>query len=201
MRATLSAVRGTEEVVTTLHYRMHTEGLSTPSPQSLADAIRDGALGPYRALFHSDWTINPVTVVDEIDPLAPNDPRSGWTAGPGGGGTKSSDADTLPTAVTTVVTLRSDKIGRRATGRMFVPGSIAEADVTGGVFVGAWQLMVQALLDGIPHQPDVTGGGTGTANWCVYSRTARAEGQTLYAFDIQSTVIRPQMRWLRSRQI
>lgn len=187
--------------VNTLHYRFHNAGLGNPDndPQSLADALEAALFLDFAALYIDDWTISPVVVIQEKDPLNPTEPRGEWTSGTASFGDMVASAD-LPRACTSVTTLRSNAIGRRSTGRLFLGGSTSESEQSEGQWQASALTRWQAFLDDIPREPDVaTGASESECHWVVYSPTNRAQSVTQYAFDIQSVQLRTAVHWLRSR--
>lgn len=203
-RVVMSAVHEAsgDTQVNVFHYRFHHEGIGPDSndPQSLADAIADDLFLPFAALYTDDWVIQKPVVVMERDPLAPDAPRSEWTAGAvsfGDGG----GSEDLPRALCAIATLRTDAIGRRSTGRKFLGGSRNEGEQANGLWQASALTMFQAYMDAVPRQPDISAPlSEDTATWCVYSRTARASNADNYAFDITDVQVRPQVHWLRSRR-
>lgn len=187
--------------VNTLHYRSHNVGLGPGDndPQSLADAIEDALFLKFAAFYSDDWTVQTPVVVQEKDPQNPFEPRGEWTSGAvsfGDGG----GAEDLPRAMCAIATLKSNAIGRRSTGRLFLGGSRNEGEQASGMWQASVLFIWQTFLDAIPRQPDVSPvGSESTMNWCVYSRTARAQNAGNYAFDIQNVILKPQVHWLRSR--
>lgn len=210
LRAALTAsypATGTLEV-NTLHYNLDFggspfEGDIHDPMQSLADTLRDDVRPHFAALYDSGWSIGPVVVYQERDPLHPAAARAEVQSGAAIAGTHAGLAGgtTLPPAMCAVATLKTSHIGRRNTGRMFLGGTLGEDQQDGGTW-GATQLgLWQALLDSIPHQPDVIEGpGPESCNWCVYSRTSRGQSVTPYADSITSTILRTRVHWLRSRE-
>jgi hypothetical protein len=202
VRVALSAKRGDNYVdVTTLHYSLDDGADFTHnSAQSLADTFRDNVLASYKALFTNNWTIQPVTVHDEKDPLHPDRLRSAWTSGAPVAGTRASSGDYLHPAVCGVATLRTDHIGRRYRGRMFMPGGLLEGDINDLAFNGSINGLWATFLAAIPRQPDIAPPlSNATAHWCVYSRTNRAAGVATYAEKITSVDLHTSIHWLRSR--
>jgi len=201
VRVIMRATRGAEQQVNTLHYRLHEVSVGESNDvQALADFFRDNVMTPFRLLYRPDWTIMPVVVQDELDPLAPNDPRSGWTSGTAAAGTATADADYLPDAVCVVGTLVTDLIGRRHRGRIFIGGSWGESDQSNGGWNAGAIARAKAYTDAIPREPDISGFSTATADWCVYSRTNRAQSIPSYSADITDVILHNPVRWLRSRQ-
>jgi hypothetical protein len=194
---------GPDKHVNVLHYDLDDgDPITIPNdPQALADAFRDDVVPTVQLLFDSGWTIWPIVVQEEKDPLHPLAPRSEWTSGSPVAGTRTGVGDILPTAACPVASLLTANIGRRARGRMFLLGPIAEGDQNAGT-IGSSQLVKwQNYLDAIPHQPDlVTGGSAATANWCVYSRANRAANQDPYAPHVANAVLHNAVHWLRSRK-
>ena len=188
--------------VNVFHYRFHHEGVGddTNDPQSLADAFADDVFLPFAALYTDDWTIEKPVVTQERDPLAPDAPRSEWTAGAvsfGDGG----GSEDLPRALCAIATLKTDAIGRRSTGRKFLGGSRNEGEQASGMWQASAMLLWQNYMDAIPRQPDISEPlSDDFAHWVVYSRTNRASNVETYAFDISSVVVHPQVHWLRSRR-
>lgn len=200
LRVVLRATRGSDQQVNTLHYRFNDNTGGANDPQSLADTIRAATFGPHKLLYRPDWTIQPVEVTEELDPLDPTAPRSGWLSGASGAGERGADSDYLPSACVLIASLASDLIGRRFRGRMFIGGSWGESDQDTGNWTPTAVARAKALTDAIPRQPDVSpAGSTSTANWCVYSRVARGSGATVYAADVQAVTLRTPVHWLRSR--
>lgn len=190
--------------VNVLHYDLQAGTLTNPDndPQQLADTFRDDVLPAFAALYDNVWTIDPVVVEEEKDPQNPTGARASWTSGTPADGTRAGGED-MPRAVCAVATLRTARIGRRFTGRMFLGGIHNNStDINGNQFGTAQLALYQALLDVIPHQPDIAGGvSDATANWCVYSRTQRAANLDPYAEHITGTQLRTAIHWLRSRQV
>jgi hypothetical protein len=143
----------------------------------------------------------PVTVVEEFDPQNVHAPRGSWTSGSAIPGTKSIiAADLHPSFTCMVVTLRSDHIGRRFTGRLFLGGDWMETDINGNTWNATPLTAATTWLATIPHAPDlVTGASASHAAWCVYSRTQRTESLDPYASAIQSATPRTLVHSLRSR--
>lgn len=202
-RVSLVATRPGNEVVNTLHYSLESSfGETAANMQSLADRLADDLLGPYKALFTTEWTIQPVTVMDEIDPQNPTASRQGKTAGSPGPGTITppGSASQAPLEECVVATVLTGLVGRRFRGRMFLPPIFTEDDTFDGILAASGVTKYEAFLSQIPLEPDiVTGGGTGTANWVVYSRTQRAADLDPYAPHVTGYLLRRQLRWLRSR--
>lgn len=188
--------------VNVLHYDLIDQDLQGANdPQSLADAFRDDVMPKVEALYVPAWSIQPVEVVMERDPLNPNAPRSAWTSGVVTAGTRVTSAQWLPAQCCAVASLRTANIGRRARGRMFLGGTLTEADMTDAAWDPTMTALWQALLDAIPRQPDISPPGSeSTANWCVYSRTQRAANLDPYAPHVQQVLLSNEVHWLRSRQ-
>jgi len=204
VRVVLEAMGGPLDHVNVLHYDLNDGSIPGESnnPQDLADRFRDNVIPAYGALFGAGYTIQPVLVQEEKDPLDPNAPRSEWTSGVAHPGTRTPTTDELPPACCVVVKLVSDSIGRRYTGRMFISGESHEGDQASGQWTQAWINSIAAFVNTIPHQPDIAGGaGTASAHWSVYSRTNRAQSQPHYMAHIQTYIIRTGVHWLRSRQV
>lgn len=202
-RASLVASDGINEVVNTLHYDLVGNALDdAPSLQNLADRLAAVLMGPWAALFHSEWTISPVTVMDEQDPQNLTAPRSGAISGTpttGTGGLVSTD-NTAPLEECVVATLHTALIGRRHRGRIFLPPIFDENATSAGLLASGKRSQYVTFLDAIPHEPDIiTGASTATAKWCVYSKTQRAANLDPYASAIVSYTLHDRLRWLRSR--
>jgi hypothetical protein len=203
VRVVLRAVGpGTATVVNTLHYSLNDEALNPANdPQTLADRFRDDVMGPFGAMFTDDWSVQPVEVIQEKDPLNPTAPRSEWGSGVATPGTRSVSSDLLPVAICMVATLKTANIGRRARGRMFIGGSFVEGDQDAGVWNTFPLTAAQTLLDAIPRQPDLAeGANSSTAYWCVYSRTQRAQNLNPYAPSVTDAILKTDVHWLRSRE-
>jgi hypothetical protein len=204
VRVVVSAKLGSDSQVNVLHYDLDdndTFGGAENDPQSLADFFRDNVIAPFRALYSSAWTIQPVIVEQEKDPLNPNAPRSAWTSGSATLGTSVAAGDALPRSCCTVTTLKTAHIGRRFTGRMFVSGIVNEAKQNNGLWDPSWITLVDAYVAAIPKEPDVGGPvSPATARWCVFSRTQRAQSLDPYASAVKSHFTHQEVHWLRSRQ-
>lgn len=192
------------ECVSVLHYDLDDGSLGeTPNdPQSLADTVRDDLATPWKAILPTTWTADPVVVYMEKDPQNPTGLREEWASSAIGVGVRSiSGQEFLPYGTCAVATLKSANIGRRHTGRMFIPIPLLEGDQSAGVLVAGIITAINTLLDAIPRQPDIAGGtSTATANWTVYSRTQRAADADPYASTITSTLLRTATHYLRSRE-
>jgi len=202
LRVTLEAKGGPLAHVTTLHYDLQDVGVSADAndPQSLADTFRDDVLDHYALMFTSFYTIQPVTVIMEKDPLNPTQTRDGWISGADRPGIRTVGTEGLPVQMCAVASLKTGHIGRRARGRSFLGGSLVEGDQDNGVWqsgiLGIWQ----AFLDSIPRQPDIAAPlSLSRANWCVYSRTQRAANLDPYAPAIEAVSLGTAVHWLRSR--
>lgn len=194
---------GADKHVNVLHYDLEDSavpGNAPNDPQQLADDFRDDVVPLVQLLFDSGWTIFPVVVQEELDPLNPTDPRSEWVSGSPVAGTRTGVGDILPTAACPVATYQTAHIGRRFRGRGFLLGPIAEGDQNAGT-IGSSQLVKwQNFLDAIPRQPDLATGVSGSvANWSVYSRTQRAANLDPYASPVTSAILHNSVHWLRSR--
>lgn len=202
VRVSLRATRGTQQQVNTFHYDLK-DFLANPAndPQSLADLFRDNVRPQWQAAYKSDWVIQPVEVVEEKDPLNPTAPRSAWSSGAPINGNRDAFAnDVTPSFQCAVVKLTTDHIGRRYTGRLFLGGSFLESDSDGDSWNASELTRLEARIAAIPLQPDIsTGVSDSTANWCVYSRTSRAQNIDPYAAHITGHNIRTLVHSLRSR--
>jgi hypothetical protein len=204
LRVVLQAQVGADSQVMVLHYDLQNATAGNDNdPQQLADDFRDDVVPAFAALYNSAWTIPPVLIEDEKDPLNPTDPRSSWSSGTTGAGTKTGTAtEQLPRACCAVATLKTDNIGRRHTGRIFLGGTTLEGDQNAGNWTGSGIVSLwDALLAAIPREPDIAAGvSDATAKWCVYSRTQRAANLDPYASAINAVVRRGPVHWLRSRE-
>lgn len=202
VRVALRATKGDAQEVTTLHYDLQDTVIGDNDPQSLADLFRDDVLPLWGARFFGDWTIQPVTVTEEIDPRSPLDPRSQWTSGSPFSGTQVNDTDILPPGSTCVVKLLTGHVGRRFRGRIFVPGVYKETTQAGGLWSTALKDSIDVLVDAIPREPDLAGPGvTASAHWCVYSRTQRAANLDPYASAVVSATVNPMVHFRRRRSL
>lgn len=203
VRVVIRATAAGDEVVNVWHYDL-VDVAANPAndPQALADAFRDDVVPHFKALFVSAWQIEPIEVTQEKDPQQPNAPRQQWVSGTPTAGTKVLGTQGVANAIAMVASLKTDHIGRRATGRKFVPGSYSEADVNGNNFETSAMDGVNFYLNAVPRQPDIQGGpSSSTANLVVYSRTNRAADIDPYASHVQSIILHQQIHWLRSREL
>lgn len=198
---------GPNHMVNVLHYDLQdatVPGTDNNDPQALADAFRDDVIPTVQANFDSGWTIQPVVVQQEKDPLNPDEVRDGWTSGSAVAGTRTGVGDILPIACCPVATLHTGHIGRRARGRIFLLGPLSEADQNAGTIGSSQLVRYQNFLDAIPRQPDIAPGGGVTdavANWVVYSRRQRGLNKPGYANAVTDVVLQNQVHFLRSRSI
>lgn len=204
VRVVMKAHAGTDVNVNVLHYDFQDDTVTggENSGQSLADYFRDNVKGSYAGLFSAGWTIDPVVVEQEIDPLDIHAPREAWQSGTASAGTRLPTTDNLPNAMCVLIPLKTDRRGRRYNGRMFVSGEPHEGDQVGGNWTSVWLNTVQAFVDTIPRQPDVSSGpSTSTARWSVFSRTQRLQNKDPYMTAVSSALVQPRVHWLRSRFI
>jgi len=194
---------GPDKHVNVLHYDLQDSavpGNDPNDPQLLADAFRDDVVPALAAQFDSGWTIFPVVVEEEKDPLDPTATRDAWTSGTDTAGTRTGVGEILPVACCPVASLHTAHIGRRQRGRIFVMGPIAEGDQSAGVINGTALTRIAVYLDAIPLQPDIVSGvSSSQANWCVYSRTQRAANLDPYASHVTSYSLGNAVHFLRSR--
>lgn len=191
--------------VMTFHYDLQdaSVGLDNNDPQDLADRFRDDLRADLIPWFHSNWTLQPVVVTQEIDPQNPTAPRMQWTSGSPAPGTGTSSSEDLPYGVCAMANLRTGLIGKRFNGRSFLMVPVNENSQHGGVWETAALSAWQTLYDAVPLEPDIApGGGTtdASANLCVYSRTARAANQDPYAAHVTSITVQSTTRYLRRRE-
>lgn len=203
VRVTLRAVAGSDQQVNTFHYDLQDATLDTPNdPQSLADFFRDNVLAGFKAFYSSAWTIDPVLVVEEIDPLNPHATRGSWTSGSAGAGTATPSSDLLPPQCNVLVALKTASLGRRFNGRMWLGGSRSEGEQVNGSWSSSFLTGCATYLATIPHQPDIASGiSASVADWVVYSRTQRAANQNPYAVKITSATARTLVHTLRTRAL
>lgn len=187
--------------VNTFHYDLDDSGgQGANDPQALADFFRDTVVPKYQALYNTSWTIAPVLVAQEKDPQNANAARKEWVSGAPVSGTKTAGSEPLALALCAVATLKTEHIGRRHTGRLFLGGSLHEDEIFGNAWQTNATVLWQNLLNVIPQQPDlVSGASAAVANWVVYSRTNRGEDIDPYASRVITPVLHSKVHWLRSR--
>lgn len=203
-RVVLRATAGTYEHVNVLHYDLNDAGLSTGTnnPQTLADFFRDNVQGVYTQLFTSNWTIDPIKVEEEIDPLDKFAPRSSWLSGTSRPGTKVITGDQLPAGLVVLVALKSNTLGRRYNGRMWLGGPTSEADQINGQWQSSLLSVCSEIVANIPRQPDISEGPSGAScDWSIYSRTARAQSSGHYLAHGITPTVSDRVHWLRSRSV
>jgi hypothetical protein len=202
VRVVVKATKGTDSQVNVFHYDVQNT-VGDGSMQDLADRFRDDVVPKFKILYDASWSIQPVVVEDEKDPQNPTDPRQAWVSGAATPGTSFAAGDLLPRAACVVVTLRTDHIGRRFTGRAFISGITNEAKQNAGIWDSSWLGLVNDYVAAIPRNPDVFAAPDNDGNcfWCVYSRTQRAQSLDPYASAITSTQTHDVVHWLRSREI
>ena len=189
-------------MVNTFHYDLidSTYPAHDNDPQTLADRFRDDVRPQIATLIRPSWTLDPVVVTEEKDPLAPLAPRSSWSSGAAIAGTSGDVSELLPSFVSPVVALRSEHIGRRFNGRLWLMMHGSEGSQNGGFWSASILSAFTTIMNSIPHEPDLaTGVSTSTAKWCVYSRTQRAANLDPYASPITSYAIRSLAHSLRRR--
>lgn len=201
VRVVLRATKGSDQQVTTFHYNLDDNNDVQPNdPQSLADTFRDDVRPGWANFFRSSWSVQPVEVVEEIDPLNPTAARTAWSSGAAIAGTKTDSEQDLPSFTCGLVTLRTGHLGRRFRGRIFIPGQWTEGSQNAGVWETGTYNGITTWVNTIPFQPDIAGPGSGAvAHWCVYSRTQRAADLDPYASSVTSATLRNELHSLRSR--
>jgi hypothetical protein len=204
VRVVLRAVAGSDQQVNVLHYDLQDAITGSNDPQALADFFRDNVIPLWKTLYNSAWTIQPTVVTQELDPLNPHAARSQWTSGSTVAGTRVVSGDLLPPNCQVLVKLVTSAIGRRNTGRLWLGGSVAESDQANGSWASGYITGIESIVNAIPLQPDLTPGSAPIgvqANWCVYSRTARAANQDPYASHITGHATRTLVHSLRTRAL
>lgn len=202
-RVVLRATNGGNQIVNTLHYDLAGKGLSPgPGLQALANRFRDDVMTPWKACITPDWTIQPVEVIDEKDPLNPLDVRDQAVAGTAGPGTRLAppSSEVIPIQLCAMATVHTAHIGRSFRGRIFLPPLWSDAQIDAGVVAGAQLGNYNAFIAAIPIAPDLSTWTDTTANLCVYSRTRRAANAGSYAEHATSITLDTTVRWLRSRK-
>lgn len=203
-RCVFEAQQGAQQEVLVLHYDMigsNVPGQGDGSLQSLANRLADDVLPHWKARFTPAWNILPVVVTDEKDPQNPLAARDQVTAGTSGAGTSTNSGDFMPSACCIVVTVKTAKIGRRFTGRMFLGGDNTEGEAQNSLWTAAKVADTVSWLSNVPLQPDIVEGQSdATANLCVYSRTQRAANEDPYAEHVTGFVVRNVVHWLRRRE-
>lgn len=193
-----------DQQVNTFHYDLQDSpvpGNAANDPQSLADFFRDNVMATFKALYSSNWTVQPIVVAQELDPQNPLAARSEWVSGVATAGTRVPSGDLLPKAACAVASLVTAHIGKRYRGRCFLGGTLAEGDQAAGVWAAGIISLWNAYLASVPSQPDIaTGTSSSVANLGVYSRTNRAADIDPYISPIVAKTVRSQFRWLRSRE-
>jgi hypothetical protein len=199
----LEATNGDDSQVNTFHYDADNASTTDGNdPQSLADAFRDDVRPVWGSLYSSAWTLQPVVVQDVKDPLHPLDPRSEWTSGAPTPGTGTTAGDLLPPNCNVLVHLATAHIGRRFNGRLWLGGSVEEADQANGVWASGYLGGIATILAAIPRQPDISPPlSPATCKWSVYSRTQRAANLDPYLSAITSATARTLVHTLRSRAL
>jgi hypothetical protein len=100
-----------------------------------------------------------------------------------------------------IATLHTGSIGRRYTGRIHIGGSWRVTDYVNDGWVSGALTLAETFLAAIPVQPDISEGvSLSGANWCVYSRTQRAQHLDPYASHVSSYEKRTNVKYLRTRQ-
>lgn len=203
VRVVLRATLGDRQEVNTFHYDLDdATGIEPNNPQTLADTFRDDVRGGWAQLYRPRWSIDPVEVVQEVDPQNPLAPRQSWTSGDTIAGTSAGSGDMLPSACTIVTKHTTASIGRRFRGRSFWGGDRGEDEQQDGVWAGPAILdYIATFIGTIPVEPDIAGPDSdATAKWCVYSRTQRAANLDPYASPITGHATRTTVFWQRRRQ-
>jgi hypothetical protein len=202
LRVTLGGDNGNPKLqrLNVLHYDLQDIGEPHNDPQALADFFRDNVLPHLKALFPTTWTVHPVVVAEEIDPLDRTKPRQEWTSGAAAPGTRVPPGEPLPLFCTPYFKVLTNYVGRRYVGRIFPPGPMYEQDQTNGQLEQTYIDLLAAYVNVIPYQPDIQSGvSTSVANWAVYSRTSRAQSRTPYLAHVVSTLVTSSVHSMRSR--
>lgn len=203
LRVSLKAIGPSErEAVNTFHYDLEDVAVDPDNdPQTLADLFRDNVRPAFAALFQSNWQIDPVSIIEEKDPIDPNAARAGWTSGAVIAGTRVVSGDELPYGVCGVCSLRTAHIGRRFRGRLFLPGQLMESDQANNLWQSGILSLWATYVNAVPVEPDLATGPSGaTAKWSVYSRTQRGSNLDPYLSKVTSHSIDTAVHFLRSRR-
>src|SRR6266576_6774626 len=157
LRCAIRATKGEKQQVLTLHYDLQDSSIGSAAndPQTLADLLRDGVRAQLATQYDVAWTMQPVEVVEEKDPLHPLDPRAAWVSGAPIPGSNPGSGEQLPSACCVVAKLITDSIGRRHTGRSFFGGTFRESAQTNGAWSSGVVATYVAILNSIPKQPDL----------------------------------------------
>jgi hypothetical protein len=205
LRVAVKAVHkaSSDAQVNTVHYDNVQGPAGDPNGQDLADHIRDVVLPPLRALYASTWSIEPVIVMEEQDPLDPLAAREEWVSGVPTDGTRVTAGELLPRATCVVARMKTNHIGRRHTGRMFIGSSFDESDQADGQWLtgtGHWTSILAYINSWPLSRTSGSGDFQAVSNMAVYSRTQRGDNLPDYVSHVVSFDPRTQVHWLRSRE-
>lgn len=189
--------------VNTVHYDVVTGPADEPNGQLFADHLRDTVLPAMRSLYTSAWAIEPAVVMEEKDPQNPNAAREEWVSGLGADGTRITAGELLPRATCVVATMKTNHIGRRHTGRMFIGSSFDESDQSDGVWLtgtGHWDALTVYVNSWPTSLTLGSGDFQSVLRMGIFSRTQRADGLPDYISPVVSFERKTKVHWLRSRE-
>jgi hypothetical protein len=172
---------------------------------ALAESFANEFADPWRDMIESTTpgTFDEVVVSQVPDPRVAGDPYSdgGFTVGQNGTWTVGGDFG--PSELCLVASFKTNLVGRRYRGRLYMPPAVRAADyrgesvqLTGGEYTkyGAAVDALDGLVQGNDHPSELEG-----LDLVVYSRTARLANAENYWARVQTIRRSPKLHWLSRR--
>lgn len=206
IRASIRSELYDQELVTVLHFAQ-TTALAEDDPSRVgadgANAMWSRIGGSFKAMLPSLGTVRELTIVDAEDPLDPHAERFAYVKPINEAGTRGVPNTDLPLGVCGIIGWLSDRYGRRFRGRTFAPPVLSEVEMESRLLrtgTGSYLEKLQAFANDWDSDFTWGTGGLETGTPCVYSRTARSEGDPNYWARIVGATVRTNPHWLRARQ-
>lgn len=158
----------------------------------------------YRAVLTTDATFNSVICRNIVDPTT-TDVYQEATFAVNAAGTRATTGSHIPTSVCAVLALKTPNASRRFRGHLFLPPANNASAVTGdgldqtNAYWTNSLAFAAELAKGTPGGSGWTGSSLSHYSLVIWSKKA-AESSLPSVANVQTLVLRPTARWLRSRE-
>lgn len=206
-RVSFNSVRGSLQIVNTLHYITEPETIDDESSgDDVASKINTELTTNYRNICDTGTTLQSIVARQEVQPGSGDVPTEGSYA-VGLAGTRTLSGRLLPQPTCVELQHLTGAAVRGGQGRMFLPPTYDTNAATSGGLVdmaSTYVSFVLALKTSLAEAQNGADWQMGTVNinhmrQIVYSRTRHARGQDPYYFYVTGSVVSPRFHWLRSR--
>lgn len=204
--------RGTVDIVNTLHVKTKDAnwimGDNSDDPSAVIDEVDSALTATYRTLLDTSSVLDRITATQVPDPNNPTQVPAAAEKAKNLAGLRTLADENLPHELCGLLSLKSDKSGRYARGRMFLPPVEATNALSGESFLTTsnyWTNMgnLAAKIQGANFS-DSSWSNLWNTTWTgrivVYSRTRHMQNISPFTFNVKLVIPREHPSWLRSRR-